>query len=233
MIIQFLVQNLHHIIVIWRHNLPGSLNNRYLFSSFTQILSCLNADKTAANYRNLFHFSSVQIGLQSADIRHVSDGKHIASVDAFDALRHDRLCPWRKNQLVITFLKRVSRVQVFHRYSLSVAIDRCHLMSRIYIYIMIVLEIFRKHHNQVFIRANNASEIVRERAIGKGNMCPSLKNDNLCFCIQSARPCSRRRTAGYTAYNNQFHKNSPFKVHKYSIIIILSLQNQHFNLLIC
>ena len=65
--------------------------------------------------------------------------------------------------------------------------------------IVFPFELGRIHHDQVSAVSYSAAQEIGKGAVGKGNVGPPFKNDDLRMFVQTTGPGSRRSAAGDSA----------------------------------
>ena len=71
-------------------------------------------------------------------------------------------------------------------------------------------EAFRSLQGQSFGILYDTADLVRQTAVGVGNVSGTFKYQDLCLFIQSADSCCCGGTSGHTAYDDNFHTDSTF-----------------------
>ena len=81
-------------------------------------------------------------------------------------------------------------------------------MTDFHVYAKARVEAFRGLEREIAAVGNDAANVIRQAAVGIRNMMRAFKYRNLRLLIQTADAGSCCGAAGYSANNNDFHKNS-------------------------
>ena len=203
-IMELLVEILHHVVVKGGHDLAQSFHDGDVFPGLLQILSALHADEAAAYHHHVL-YTRVQTGFDAHHVLDVADGEHVVTVDALDGAGHDGRRAGGQHQLVVALGEGFSCLGVAHGDSLGGAVNGNDLPVYLHVDVVPSLEGTGRHHHQVVGRGHHAAQIIGQRAVGVGHVPSPLEHADLRRLVQSAHPGRHRGAAGHTAHYYQLH----------------------------
>ena len=142
-----------------------------------------------------------------ADAQRVLDraqGEHLSQPHARQA-RLGGFGARGEQQLVVGLLKHRAGLEVLHRNRLAVRVDGRHLVPHAHIHPEAGVKALGRLQRQLRRVLDHAADVIRQAAVGIGNIVRPLEHHDLRHLIQSADAGRRRGPAGYAAYDNNFH----------------------------
>ena len=77
LVIEFLLQDLGHIIIKRRHDLVRCFCHSHMFPGCLQVFSHLKPDETSADYNHIADFLPGHVLVQLCDVIHIAHRKHV------------------------------------------------------------------------------------------------------------------------------------------------------------
>ncbi|MNC45192.1 hypothetical protein D3C75_941400 [compost metagenome] len=159
------------------------VNNYHFKATFPQILRHLQSDKTRSNHRGMLRMLMIDISLNSVSVRNISQGEQVIGTGDARNLRHNRLCPGRKDYNIIWKLQDLTSGCTPGNDMLAGTVNRCNLCQSPYINIKPLPYPFGRLQEQLLSGADRFSNIIRKAAIGKRDMLPPLQQNNFILFI--------------------------------------------------
>ena len=202
-IVELLVEDLHHVVVERSEDLVGALDEGDLLARGLEVLSHLDADEAATHHGNALHL--VRRLLDGNDVAHVAHAEHVVAVDACNALGHDGARAGGEHELVVGFLIGLVGGEVVHRDRLAVAVDGGDLAAHAYVEVVLALERRGSHEDQAVAILHDAAQVVRERAVGERHVLAALEDHDLGLGVEAPQARRGGHSSGYTADDNELH----------------------------
>ena len=151
-----------------------------------------------------------------ADAQRVLDraqGEHLSQPHARQA-RLGGFGARGEQQLVVGLLKHRAGLEVLHRNRLAVRVDGRHLVPHAHIHPEAGVKTLGRLQRQLRRVLDHPADVIRQAAVGIGNIVRPLEYHDLRHLIQPADAGRRRGPACYAAYDNNFHAYcSTFPLH--------------------
>ena len=163
-VIQLLLDRLHHVMVKGCQDLRHPLHNGHVFPRFSQVLRHLYADKTAADDHDILCLIPIHTRLYRGDVLHVPNGVYVILIHTAYVGGDDRRCACRQHQLVIGHVAAVSR-SVPHRYCFRGPVDTQHLVARMNGDIVFLTKLLRRRHNKISGILHHAAKVIRQGTV--------------------------------------------------------------------
>ena len=204
----FAVDHGSHIGVKGIHQLLGTLDNGHIHAQFPQIFCQFQSNETAACQHSRFWMVLIDIFLDPEGILYRTQGKQLIDTNTGKS-GLGRLCAGREDQLIIAFLEHLIGFQILHGNGLALRVDGGDLMAHLHVHAETGEEALRCLECQFFRVSDDIADIVRQSAVGVGNISRTLKHNDLCLFIQSADSCCSCGTASHASYDHNFHVTVP------------------------
>ena len=211
------VEHLRHLEVKGCHDLVHRLEDGDVDAGFLQVFSHFEADEPAADHDGRFDLLFVDHGAEQIGVRDGPEGMDPRGVDARDRWPQGRRSG-RKDQFVVAFRVIFVRIAVVDRDGLVHAVDRRDLVMGPDIDAETVSHLLRRGDEQGVSRADDIADMVRQSAVGIGDVVTPFEHDDLRVFIESAKSGSTTGTSGDAADNDNFHQETSFIFAVWNII---------------
>ena len=209
-----------HIVIQRSDDMVSQLHDGYSHTSILEVLSHFHAD-IAASYNHsalrelLFHILTDLDG-----IGNIAQSEYTGIVCAFHG-RTDGSSTRRKNELVIAF-GVLTAVLAADCDSLGLGINGGHFAVDPDIHIEPGIEALGSLEGQSRLLGDFTTDIIGQTTVGKRDVLAAFKHNDLSGFIQTAQSCCCGSTAGYTAYNYNFHGKASFLLKPFVDIISIT-----------
>jgi len=203
-----LVQQLGHFKVQRRHDLIGALDYGHLQSGGDQVFCGLQTDKAAAHDGGAF---------RALFLDHGNDGVHVGDrpqLEYFRRVHAGQVGTHRggaggDDQCVVALFIGFAGVGAADRDGLSFPVHGHGLAVDAHVDVVLFAHGLRSLENEGGAVFYGAADVIRQAAVGKGDILAPLQHHDIRALIQSAEP---RRTAGaarHAADDDSFHMRPP------------------------
>ena len=197
-----------HVKVQRGDQVVGQFDNGYVQPRLFQVFRHFHAYVAAADHNGGDGLFGFDIRLDFQRIGDIAEREHRRAVDSID-LRANRFRAGREHQAVVGFLVDAVPPDIADGDRLALRVYRYGLMQRAHVDAEVRVKALRRLQCQVVLVRDDAADIIRKPAVGKRDVFAPFQQNDFCAFVQPAQPCSRRRAAGYPAYNNCFHNTHP------------------------
>ena len=122
--------------------------------------------------------------------------------------RNDRPCTGREQELIVCFLIRLARFEVFDGDGLIFAVDGERLAQDAHIHPIARKKGCRRLKREFFLVLDFPAHVVGKPAICIGDVSRTFQHDDLCPLVQTADTCRRSCTACDAPDDDNFHNAS-------------------------
>ena len=203
------VEHLRHLKVEGRHDLIRRLEDGDVDAGFFQVLRHLEADEPAADHDSCLDLLLIDHGAEQVRVRDGPEGVDAGRVDARDGRPQGR-GTGREDQFVVSFVVVFVRVTVVDEDRFVHAVDRRDLVVGPDIHTEPVSHLLRRSDEQGVAGADDIADVVRQAAVGIGDIVASFEYDDLRGFIEPAQSGSTTGAAGHATDDDNFHGASSF-----------------------
>ena len=203
------MEHLRHLEVEGRHDLVRRLEDGNVDAGFFQVLRHLEADEPAADHDSCLDLLLIDHGAEQVRVRDGPEGVDAGRVDARDGRPQGR-GTGREDQFVVSFGVVFVRVTVVDEDRFVHAVDRRDLVVGPDIHTEPVSHLLRRSDEQGVAGADDIADVVRQAAVGIGDVVASFEYDDLRGFIESAQSGSTTGAAGHAPDDDNFHGASSF-----------------------
>ena len=157
MVIQLLLQGLHHVVVKGCQDLAHALHHGHVLVGQTQVLRRFDADEPAAYDHHVLHIFPIQARLDPHHVADIPHGEHVVPLDAPDAPGHNGGRAGGQHQLVIALRKGFPGLCIPHRHAFGHPVNGSDLAVDGYVNIVFPLEALGGHHDQILSGFHHAA----------------------------------------------------------------------------
>ena len=192
-----------HVNVQRGDHLIEHLHHRHLQPGCVQVFGHFHADIPAADHHRGFGVLSVDEILDFIGVGDVAQRKHPVVPDAFDG-RHHGLRAHGEDQLIVAFGISFARVLFEHGHGFPRAVDCNDLALHAYVHVEPGVKAFGRLQGEIVLIGNLAADVVRQPAVGKGDVITPLKHNDLGMLVEPAQPGRSGRAARNPAHDEYF-----------------------------
>ena len=211
------MEHLRHLEVQRGHDLVHRLEDGDVDAGFLQVFGHLEADEPAADHDGRFDLLLIDHGAEQVGVRDGPEGVDPRGVDARDRGPQGRRTG-RENQFVVAFRVIFVRIAIVDRDGLVRTVDRRDLVVGPDVNAETVSHLLRRGDEQGVSRADDVADMVRQSAVGIGDVVAPFEHDDLRVLIESAKSGSTTGTSGDAADNDNFHQETSFIFAVWNII---------------
>ena len=198
---QMLVQGRGHLRIDRAHHLGFELHQRHREPAMHQDLRHLQADVSTANHNRGLEPARIHHGLDRVHVRQTAEGKDPLVIGAGDR-RADRLSAGAQNQSIIRLLVLCVFGLVVHDDGLGLAIDADDLAAGADIDVESLPHRLGSLDQKPYPVLDDAADVVRQAAIGEGNIAASFKQNDLGVFADPPGLSRRRRPARHATHDH-------------------------------
>ena len=169
----------------------------------TQVLGHLQSYKAGPHYHRAAYIALGYELLDTVRIVDIPQGKHPGAADTLQRGHHRRSTGGKQEPVVTLIVGPPAGGP--HRHGLACRIDLQHLRAGPHVHIEPAPETLRGLHEQIVPVGDHPADIVRQAAVGIGDILPLFEHDDFGLLRIPSDPGSGSRPSGDTTYNKNFH----------------------------
>lgn len=202
-----LPQGFGHFGIEWSQQLRIAVDQRDRESAVDEVFSEFETDKAAAHDDGP-PGPTIDGGFDAVGIAERAEGEDIWPIDPRNRWPN-RSRSGSENYAVIRDVGRDSRGEILEPDCFRVAVDRHRFRSGSDLEAEAFAEPVGRADEQRIAFWNDAADVVRQAAIGKGDVGPALDHEDVGRFVDPSRAGGGRSTSGHTADDDEFHAETP------------------------
>ena len=197
-----------HIRVKGVHQLLRPLDDGDLHPQLPQVLRQFQPDEAAAGQHRGPGMFFLNIVFHAESALHRPQGEELLQPHAGET-GPGWLRAGGENQFVIALLELPPRLQILDGDSFALRMNGGDLMTHPHIHPEAGEKALRRLERQGLRGLNGSADVIRQAAVGVGDIAGAFEDHDLRLLVQSAEPGRRRSASRYAADDDNFHVSVP------------------------